>query len=105
MNETIREEIEDIVKIIKEKKSIEKIILFGSYAKGNETNESDIDLCIISKNKKRIEVLWDIRDAIFEVAKHSVDLLLFNNIEFNDRAISKTSLENQILKTGIVLYG
>lgn len=29
---------------------IEKIILFGSYAKGTATEESDIDIVIVSKN-------------------------------------------------------
>ena len=30
--------------------NIKKIILFGSYAKGNYTENSDIDVCVIAEN-------------------------------------------------------
>lgn len=102
----IADEINDIVGKITEKKYIQKIILFGSYANGNGANESDIDLCVITNDQRhRQETTWDIREAIFDVAKHDVDLVLYSNIEFNERAISNTTLESQINKTGIVLYG
>ncbi|RLE47728.1 hypothetical protein DRJ25_01645 [Candidatus Woesearchaeota archaeon] len=48
-------------KIIKECKK-EMIILFGSYAKGNETKDSDIDIYISTTNpelKKKIQKIYD----------------------------------------------
>jgi len=106
MNKIISTEISDIVGKITEKSNIKKIILFGSYANGNESSDSDIDLCVITDDSRhKIEITWDIREAIFDIAKHSVDLVLYNNTEFNERACSNTTLESQIKQNGIVLYG
>ena len=48
--ESIRKYIEKISKYYK----IEAIILFGSYAKGTENEDSDIDIAIISSDFKDI---------------------------------------------------
>jgi predicted nucleotidyltransferase len=47
-------QIVDILKkykeILKKDLEIRKLILFGSYAKGNFSTDSDIDICIIADN-------------------------------------------------------
>ena len=56
---------------------VDKVILFGSYAKGNATEQSDIDICFFLKNfngKRRVDLLTQIlgiggkkyRGAFFE---------------------------------------
>ena len=67
--ESIQEKIDKMVRRIVKKFKPEKIILFGSYARGTPTWDSDVDLLIImdvsgSKREKRIEIgvaLHDIR--------------------------------------------
>jgi uncharacterized protein len=67
--ESIQEKIDKMVRRIVKKFKPEKIILFGSYARGTPTSDSDVDLLIImpvsgSKREKRIEIgvaLHDIR--------------------------------------------
>jgi predicted nucleotidyltransferase len=67
--ESIQEKIDKMVRRIVKKFKPEKIILFGSYARGTPTRDSDVDLLIImpvsgSKREKRIEIgvaLHDIR--------------------------------------------
>ena len=70
--ESIQEKIDKIDKMVRrivKKFKPEKIILFGSYARGTPTRDSDVDLLIImpvsgSKREKRIEIgvaLHDIR--------------------------------------------
>jgi len=58
---------EDILQILKEQKEylqksyeVDKIGLFGSYAKGLQTQQSDIDIYVEFKNKtfKNIAGLW-----------------------------------------------
>ena len=39
-----------IQKLIENKIDVEKVILFGSYAKGLSSKGSDLDLCVVSKN-------------------------------------------------------
>jgi predicted nucleotidyltransferase len=42
--------IDQIVTLITSKTSPERIVLFGSYARGDNTKNSDIDILIIIKN-------------------------------------------------------
>ena len=81
----------------------EKIILFGSRAKGTETEHSDIDVCIIVKatDKRRLaatisaEIDCDI----------PVDILVYTPDEWNECIQDETSFATKILKEGTVLYG
>jgi predicted nucleotidyltransferase len=67
--ESTQEKINEMVRRIVERFDPEKIILFGSYAKGKGGLDSDVDLLIImpvsgSKREKQIEIgvaLHDIR--------------------------------------------
>ena len=67
--ESIQEKIDKMVRRIVKKFNPEKIILFGSYARGTPTRDSDVDLLVImpisgSKREKQIEIgvaLHDIR--------------------------------------------
>ncbi len=51
MDKEVDKSIIEYLKLIKEKFSdIEHVYLFGSHAKGNSTEDSDIDLALIFKN-------------------------------------------------------
>ena len=105
MIESIKKETDGIVKKITDKFNVNKIILFGSYAYGNPDIDSDIDLCIILKeNKRKMDLKQQIRVAL-KGSKHPIDILVYKPEEFDFRADSTTSMESQILKKGIILYG
>ena len=105
MNNEISKELEEVVNKIRNKIETKKIIIFGSYAKGKETENSDIELCIITEEKrKRLEIIWDIREAIFEETTHSYDIFVYNKIDFESNLNLTTSIENQINSHGIILY-
>ena len=99
-----QEKIEEAVQRIKINVDPDKIILFGSYATGNPTEDSDIDLLIIKDMKlpryKRVK----------EVKKHlrgikvPIDLLVYTSKEFDEWKDTEASFISQINKTGTVLY-
>src|SRR3972149_9115691 len=70
------------------------IILFGSYSRGEDTINSDIDIAVIGRKKKR-----------FDVSKFEAVLEKSININFYDslNKIHKNLREN--IFNGIVLYG
>lgn len=95
-----------IKEIISSSLNAEKIILFGSYAKGTNTEESDIDICIITEEKRRkLEMLRMLRRALFKFVAKPVDLLIYNHEEFEERAVGLKSIEREIKEQGISLYG
>jgi len=69
------------------------IILFGSFAKGDNDKQSDIDICIISKEKKEVN-LKKFENKI----KHKIQI--FNYIDIN--YIKNEHLKNNIFY-GVVL--
>jgi predicted nucleotidyltransferase len=99
--------IDKIVPIIVSLASPDQIILFGSYARGDNTDKSDIDLLIIKKN---LQNGLDIIDSIYKAFYKNkimipVDLL---TIDY-DKYIKLNNEIGYIYKTikeqGKVLYG
>jgi predicted nucleotidyltransferase len=66
---------------ILEKSKCNIIILFGSYAKGNPKEDSDIDVYIETTNPKEKEVLQKINDSLsIKIGKFNPDDLLIKEI-------------------------
>jgi len=101
-----KEDINKLVKKISQTLKVEKIILFGSYAYGNPNEDSDIDLCIITNvNKRKLELKWKIRRALIPVCTHPLDILVYTEKDFKERAEFHFTMEHEILNEGITLYG
>jgi uncharacterized protein len=98
-------EIESITKQLIEKYEPEKIILFGSAARGNTGPDSDADFLII---KKRTPYYGS--DRIRELSRTierniPVDFLIYRPEEFEKRLEMGDPFLKAILKEGRVLYG
>ena len=101
------ENITALVKPLTKKYHVKEIYLFGSYAYGEPTEDSDLDICIVTddKSKRKVEIMKLIRKAIAKVQNMPVDLLIYYSDEFNERVKSNCTLESQILHQGVKLYG
>lgn len=99
-----RKEVDQIVKTITEKYQPEKIIAFGSTARGNPTEDSDIDLLVIKKTKK---VFWDrVEEVVLMTStRRSVDVSVLTPEELKE-AYKKNwyFITEEMLKKGKVLY-
>ena len=91
--ETIIEVVNDIFK----EYDIDFCYLFGSYAKGKQTEISDIDLCI-SGNVTGLAV-FGLVEKLRLGLKKKVDLLRLSEIHNNE------NLLKEIMKDGIKIYG
>lgn len=93
MKYNLSERVErDIIKIAK-KNSVKKVILFGSRARGTNSERSDIDLAISGGNAL---------DFYFDVEEKTHTLLMFDVVEL-DRGISE-ELQTEINRDGVILY-
>ncbi|NWG32626.1 MAG: nucleotidyltransferase domain-containing protein [Rhodocyclaceae bacterium] len=95
--------IKKVVECIK-RYNPEKIILFGSYARGEMDEYSDLDFVVIKKTQKRfIRRLIDVAQLIdSELGK--VDVFVYTPQEFKRMIEGKSAFIEQILKEGKVLY-
>ncbi|OQD58003.1 putative nucleotidyltransferase [Methanobrevibacter arboriphilus JCM 13429 = DSM 1125] len=77
---------------------IEKIILFGSVARGEDTKDSDIDILIITNNKSKIidDVYSKVGKIILELDEYlSVKIIRKNNYEQVKNSHIMTSIEKE----------
>lgn len=102
----IAKELDTIIDAITEKTQVKKIILFGSFAYGKPNPNSDIDLCVITNDKRRkIEIIREIYASIYDTMNRSIDILVYNPAEFIDRSNSIATIEKTISNRGVVMYG
>ena len=102
-----KEQIDKVVNIISKKFAARKIFLFGSYAYGEPSSDSDLDICVITilGDKRKIDIIRDIRRELNPHFQNPMDILLYEENEFNERAILKNTLEYKILNHGILING
>jgi len=82
-----------------------KVILFGSYAWGKPTINSDIDIIVVVESskdkisKRAIKAYELLRE--FKIPK---DIIVYTEIEFNSLANHQSSLCYKVINEGQVLY-
>ena len=98
-NEAINQVIEDYVEDVRSAMPIDKVYLFGSYAKGTADEHSDIDLCFFSNS-------FEDRDAI-EIVKILFRMTRpYKGMDIEPHAFTMSDLETdnpfvkEILRTG-----
>lgn len=96
--------LKSLAKRIGESLPIEKIILFGSYAYGKPHRDSDVDLFIVMKSKKRpAERVMIVSDLIYP-RPFPIDIIVRTPQELKKRLSSGDFFVEEILKKGEILY-
>ena len=105
INRTVREEIANITNQLIKKYAPQKIILFGSAASGELSEDSDIDFLIIKDSvpKYGIDRMREL-DRLIET-QMPVDMLVYKPGEFEERLRLGDPFIKMILNEGKVLYG
>ncbi len=75
---------------LKQKFGIEEIALFGSYARGEANEESDVDIAILKMNLKDAFAIIDAKEFLMNVLQKNVDIGTFKSM--------KTFIQNRIKK-------
>jgi len=92
------EEIKSYITPIIEKYPIEKVILFGSYARGDASDTSDVDLIVESGGKMRNSRIFTLGGDLLLALPVRVDVYDILEIE------ESSPLYNRIREDGITIY-
>ena len=77
-----QEVIEGITNAFQKVKTIEKVVLYGSRAKGNYRNGSDIDIVLFGKNLTLDNSVYPLMEELEELyLPYSFDISIFNHID------------------------
>ncbi len=96
------------VKIIRTTmKNVRAILLFGSYAKGENDAKSDVDLLVVSRDRQTPDLAERLehRGRDWLDIGREVNLLNFSITEWSRQAKENRALYLDVITEGIVLYG
>lgn len=106
MNAQVIDELENITQVILNTIETEAIYLFGSYANGTPSEESDFDIYIVIPDGglRPIEAMQIVGNAIYKEQRKPIDILVNRSSDFHERKNLPT-IERTIVRNGVLLYG
>lgn len=92
--------------------NISKVILFGSWANDLQTDESDVDLLVVTKDEyvfqsfeQKMKAKVKIAQALNDIRKFAdIDLIVHTKPMFDRFLMLDSGFKNEILNTGKVIY-
>ena len=106
MQKQREDEIIAITEVIKETVDCEKIYLFGSYAYGEPSKDSDLDFYVVIPDDadRPIAVVQKIHENLGKVKRLSpIDVIAIRSSRFADISVLP-SMERKIVREGVLLY-
>lgn len=104
----IAENIKELVQVFVNKVDPIKVLLFGSYAKGSYTDDSDYDFyLVIDDGRDVMETMRQARRASINIKKRPVDIVVGTNSRFESKrrmADYTQMIEGEVERDGILLY-
>jgi predicted nucleotidyltransferase len=89
-----------------------KVILFGSYAKGTATEDSDIDLAVVvpgaaPRTRQERKQLWlPVEKALLPINyEYAMDIIVYSEEDCRKLKEKKQPFWREIESTGRILYG
>jgi predicted nucleotidyltransferase len=96
-------EIDQYVSDVAAKFNPERVILFGSYATGKATEDSDVDLLVVMKHSGRdVEQAFNIRRSINR--RFPLDLVVRTPNEVRHRLRNNDTFLSNVYREGKTLY-
>lgn len=84
--------------------SLERIILFGSYARGQADDKSDLDLLVICPLRKSRQKLAAEMDRALEGMNLPRDIIVFSSREFEEEKTIPGTVARYAWREGKLLY-
>ena len=102
-----RENIQKLANEFVKKVKPLKIMLFGSFAKGSDTDESDYDFYIVVDDNRNVaEAIREAYRASVHIKNRPVDIVVGTNSRFKRKSHASYSqmVEREVEEYGILLY-
>ena len=77
------DEIREIVAPIAKQHGVDKVFLFGSYARGDATPASDVDLCVDAPKLRGLFALGGLYADLEDALKKSIDVVTTGSLKYN----------------------
>ena len=107
MTEEIKKELSDLTSLICGSVDLASLYLFGSFAYGTPTEDSDFDLYMVIPDDsiRPLDAMTKAGIAIARTQKRPIDLLAGRKKDFEARRVSLGFIEKEVFEKGVKLYG
>ncbi|HEY3372833.1 MAG TPA: nucleotidyltransferase domain-containing protein [Prolixibacteraceae bacterium] len=107
-----KNEIISHVNLSLQHQNVNKVILFGSYALGTQSEDSDIDLLVVTNDTfvfdsfaQKMEIKLKIANALNSLRKFAdIDLIVHTKPMYDQFIQLDSGFKKEILSTGSVIY-
>ena len=105
MDKAVRDELDRYIAFISGMEGVIRIYLFGSYAYGNPTEDSDIDLMVVvNDGVDSLKVMQGVSRGLMN-RRVSLDVLVDNISDFTELSEpSRVTLQREIKNRGLLIY-
>jgi len=102
--EAQRRAVEEAERKLKERFPVSQLIVFGSVARGEAVNDSDLDLLVITKGKVPYSTRNLMSDLIFEINlmyETNLSIVIVDSDSWCGGVLSHTQLYDEVSRDGI----
>lgn len=94
------EELRQIIIPVAARHGLSKVYIFGSYARGDATEDSDVDLCIDAGMLRGLFALGSLYADLSEALDKKLDLITEKSLKYN----TDKDFLNHLMRERILLY-
>jgi predicted nucleotidyltransferase len=107
-----RDDIIVQINLLVQQLNVSRVVLFGSYAKGTQSNDSDIDLLIVTNDNfvfesfaQKMEIKLKIVKALNPLRKYAdIDLIVHTKPMYEKFIQLNSGFKKEILSSGYIIY-
>ena len=102
------EHIQYLVSLIVQKLQPLKVYLFGSFAEGRNTPDSDYDFYIVipdSDKRNPLDLITEAQRSLRHKKNRHVDVLIGTKSHFDSMKKKGITVESDVAQNGVVIYG
>lgn len=105
MDESLKAKANSIAAAIKADMHPSSILLFGSVARGTDTLESDLDICLLFENLpyRKLDILRKARKLARPIHQGPMDFIAYSREEWLEYLAANASFEVQVQRDAIAL--
>lgn len=92
---------------VSKKFKVKQVLVFGSVARGEATEDSDLDILIILSDKVTHRLRNSISDMAFEINlkyETNISLMIFDEEMWNSDIMKLTPFYSDVVRDGVAIY-